>query len=75
MPLPPGLQLQEEDGELIEDPLRFRRLIGKLLYMNFTRPYIMYVVHHLSQFVHKPQKLHWQAALHIVRYLKYTLTA
>lgn len=32
----------------------------------------MFVVHHLSQFVHNPRRPHWQADLHVVRYLKAT---
>lgn len=71
-PLSFGLDLHEEKGELLDDPSTFRRLIGRLLYLNFTHPDIMYAVHHLSQFVHQPQKPHWIATLHIVRYLKNT---
>lgn len=58
-PLPSGLQLQDEDDEFFEDPSQFRRLIGRLLYPNFTRPDITYVVHYLSHVVHKPCKPHW----------------
>lgn len=53
-PLPPGLQLQDDEGELLSDPSSFRRLIGRLLYLNFTRPDIIFYVHHLSQFIHQP---------------------
>lgn len=72
VPLPCGLELQEEKIELLDDPSSYRRLIGRLLYLNFTRPDVMYVVHHLSQFIHQPRRPHWMAALHIVRYLKNT---
>lgn len=58
-PLPSGLQLQEEEREILEDPSQFQRLIGRLLYLGFTRPDITYAVHHLSQFVHRPKKPHW----------------
>lgn len=54
IPLPYGLQLQENEGELMCDPSVYRRLIGRLLYLDFTRPNIMYSVHFLSQFVHQP---------------------
>lgn len=70
-PLPSVLQLQEDEGVLLDDPTVFRRLIGRLLYLNFTRLDIMYVVHHLSQFIHQPRKPHWAATLH-VQYLKHT---
>lgn len=71
-PLPPGLQLQDDVGENLVDASQYRRLIGRLLYLNFTRPNITYAVHYLSQIVHNPRKPHLQAALHIVRYLKGT---
>lgn len=43
-PLPPGLQLQEDDGDLLEDPSQYRRVIGRLLYLIFSHPDIMYSV-------------------------------
>lgn len=73
-PLPPELQLQEDEGELLEDASQYRRLTGRLLYLNFTRPDLMFAVHHLSQYVHQPCKPHWLVALHVVRYLKSTST-
>lgn len=36
-PFPQGLKLTVDQGELIEDPEIYRRLIGKLLYLNITR--------------------------------------
>lgn len=74
IPLPSRLDLQEEKGKLLEDLSIFRRLIGRLLYLSFTRSDLMYLVHHLSQFVHQPRKHHWIAALHVVRYLEDTVS-
>lgn len=73
-PLHKGMQLSHHQGELSEDPSQYRRLIGRLLYLNLTRPDIMYSVHQLSQFVHNPRKHHWLATLHVLRYLKGTVT-
>lgn len=50
-------------------------MVGRLLYLGFTRPYIMHSFHLLGQFVHNPRKPHWLASLHVVKYLKSTLTA
>ncbi|KAK9667940.1 hypothetical protein RND81_13G022200 [Saponaria officinalis] len=74
-PLPRGMKLSLEDGELLPDPELYRRLIGRLLYLNLTRPDLSYSVQHLSQFVSSPKVPHLQAALHIVRYLKGTTNA
>jgi len=48
----------------------FRRLIGRLLYLTNTRPNIVFVVHHLSQFVSFPTNDHRRVALKILFYLK-----
>ncbi|KAL0404400.1 UNVERIFIED_CONTAM: Retrovirus-related Pol polyprotein from transposon RE2 [Sesamum radiatum] len=52
------------------DPERYRRLVGHLLYLGYTRPDISHSVQQLSQFLQRPCDLHWNAAVHVVRYLK-----
>ncbi|XP_021740415.1 uncharacterized protein LOC110706771 [Chenopodium quinoa] len=68
-----GLQLSKDDGELLSDLEVYRRLIGKLLYLNMTRPDISYVVQQLSQFLCELRLPHFDAAIHILKYLKGTL--
>jgi len=59
-----------DDSELeLVDPTLYRRLIGSLLYLVNTRPYICFVVNTLSQFMVQPKKVHWVAAKHVLRYL------
>ncbi|XP_019224179.1 PREDICTED: uncharacterized protein LOC109205873 [Nicotiana attenuata] len=58
------------DDTILEDKSLFQRLVGKLLYLTITRPDIAYVVQSLSQFMHAPKKSHYEATLHVVRYLK-----
>ncbi|KAL0293767.1 UNVERIFIED_CONTAM: Retrovirus-related Pol polyprotein from transposon RE1 [Sesamum angustifolium] len=67
-PLPPGLKLSADDGTLLFDPGPFRRLVGRLLYLGFTRPDISFATQQLSQFLHHPRSSHWDAALHVLRY-------
>lgn len=50
-PLPKGLKLRTNQDELLIEPEKYRRLIGRLLYLNFTRPDITYAVQQLSQFL------------------------
>ncbi|XP_016177810.1 uncharacterized protein LOC107620108 [Arachis ipaensis] len=57
-------------GPVISDPSMYRRLIGRLMYLCFTRPDLTYSVHVLSQFMQNPRTEHWHAALRVVRYLK-----
>ncbi|KAK9666074.1 hypothetical protein RND81_14G158500 [Saponaria officinalis] len=73
--MPTGLKLSTDAGELLENPEHYRRLIGRLLYLNMTRPDISYSVQHLSQFLVQPRKPHLQDAQHVVRYLKGTVNA
>ncbi|KAL0303695.1 UNVERIFIED_CONTAM: Retrovirus-related Pol polyprotein from transposon RE2 [Sesamum radiatum] len=69
-PLPPGLKLSATSGTFLKEPDKFRRLIGRLLYLGFTRPGLSFAVQQLSQFLQHPIDQHWTVALHIVRYLK-----
>ena len=68
-PMERGLKLTD-NGDLLKDPGRYRRLIGRLIYLTVSRPDITYSVHVLSRFMHQPRKLHMEAALRVVRYLK-----
>ena len=65
-----GLQIRE--GAKLTDSSRYQRLVGKLIYLSHTRPDIAYAVGVVSQFMHKPQTDHMEAALRICRYLKGT---
>ncbi|KAL0361435.1 UNVERIFIED_CONTAM: Retrovirus-related Pol polyprotein from transposon RE2 [Sesamum radiatum] len=71
-PLPAGLKLSRDSGTYLQEPDRFRRLIGRLLYLGFTRPDISFAVQQLSQFLQHPTDHHWHVATHIVRYLNGT---
>ncbi|KAL0401838.1 UNVERIFIED_CONTAM: Retrovirus-related Pol polyprotein from transposon RE1 [Sesamum latifolium] len=52
------------------NPDSYRRLVGRLLYLGFTRPDLSHSVQQLSQFLNRLCEAHWTAALHVVRYLK-----
>ena len=72
-PFPKGIKLSTDTGEMMADPESYRRIIGKLLYLNLTRPDISYSVQQLSQFISAPRLPHFQAAIHVVKYLAGTL--
>ena len=67
------LKLLSTDGEPLDDPTIFRRLIGRLLYLTVTRPDITYAVTYLSQFMSSARTAHMDAAMRILRYLKGTI--
>ena len=72
-PLPTGLKLSTEIGDILPEPDVYRRLVGRLLYLGLTRPDLSYSVQHLSQFLNQPRVPHLRAALHVIKYLQGTL--
>ncbi|XP_021996019.1 secreted RxLR effector protein 161-like [Helianthus annuus] len=65
-----NLDKGEEDARI--DATQYRRLVGRLLYLQATRPDITYSVNVLSQFVADPRRNHMEAANRVLRYLKGT---
>ncbi|CAH9112472.1 unnamed protein product [Cuscuta epithymum] len=61
------------DGTSPADATQYRRTLGLLQYLSFTRPDISFAVNRLSQFMHAPTETHWQGVKRILRYLKGTL--
>lgn len=70
-PLDQNHQLALAKGTLLSDPKRYRRLVGRLIYLRVTRPELSYAIHILSQFMQAPRQEHWEAAVRVVRYLKW----
>ncbi|KAL0362396.1 UNVERIFIED_CONTAM: Retrovirus-related Pol polyprotein from transposon RE2 [Sesamum calycinum] len=73
-PFPSSMHLNNEEGALLHSPDRYRPLVGRLLYLGFTRPDLSFPVQQLSQFMQHPRTSHWDAALHVLSYLKGTCT-
>ncbi|CAA7039177.1 unnamed protein product [Microthlaspi erraticum] len=69
-PLEQTHQLASVESPLFGDPTKYRRLMGRLIYLLNTRPELCYSVHLLSQFMKEPKVAHWEAALRVVRFLK-----
>ena len=72
VPLTPNLKLLGDTGHPLEDPNRFRRLVGKLIYLSITRPDISFAVQFLSKFMSAPTDAHMKEVYHLLRYLKAT---
>lgn len=42
------------DRALLKGPTKYKRLVGRLIYLTVNRPYIVYSICTLSQFMHEP---------------------
>ncbi|GJR14351.1 secreted RxLR effector protein 161-like protein [Tanacetum coccineum] len=71
-PIEQGLKLDKGESESRVNASQYRRLIGRLLYLQATRMDITYFVNILSQFVADPRNNHLKAANRVLRYLKAT---
>lgn len=69
-PMIPNMKLKADDGDLLEDPEKYRRIVGKLNYLTITRPDIAFPVSVVSQFMSSPRTPHWDAVRQILKYLK-----
>jgi hypothetical protein len=69
-----NVHLIPTDGEPLEDPTRYRHIIGCFVYLGVTRSDISYFVHILSQFVSAPSQIHYNHLLHVLHYLCGTIS-
>jgi len=69
-PLDTSTKLHQDNRKPFADVSCYRRLIGRLLYLNTTRPDITLATQQLSQFVNAPTTSHYKVACRVMRYLK-----
>ena len=80
IPLPEKCSLSKDDQpeDASEDASKlpecdYRGLVGSIFYLAMmTRPDLAFAAHLLSRFLSKPSLAHWQAAKHVLRYLRCT---
>ncbi|CAM8972749.1 unnamed protein product [Rhodiola kirilowii] len=71
-PMEQNCKLMMDSGSSYVDAGRYRRLVGRLLYLTGTRPDIVFAVNTLSKFVAAPRDAHMEAAERVLKYLKAT---
>jgi hypothetical protein len=72
-PMETKLKLLVDTLSELVDATPYRQIIGSLMYLTNTRPYICFAVKNLSQYLVEPRRVHLVAAKHVMRYLKGTL--
>ncbi|RVW80788.1 Retrovirus-related Pol polyprotein from transposon RE1 [Vitis vinifera] len=73
-PMEVNVKYRKDEGDLLDDPTLYRRLVRSLIYLTIARLDIFYVVHQVSQFMTSPRHLHLVAVRCIIRYLRGSLT-
>jgi len=64
------LKLTPDDRELLEDSVKYKRLVRRMIYLTVTRPNIVFSVRTLSQYIQAPRKPHWDVAIRVLKYIK-----
>nr|KYP53917.1 Retrovirus-related Pol polyprotein from transposon TNT 1-94 [Cajanus cajan] len=62
---------KDEDGSRV-DAMKFRQVVGCLMYLTVTCPDLMFGVSLISRFMADPKESHWAATKRLLRYVKGT---
>jgi hypothetical protein len=54
IPLEQNVKLSADEGDLVEDTIMYKRIMGSLIYMTITRPNLSHAVGVVSQFMQTP---------------------
>ena len=60
-PITQNHRLGEYSDQVPTDKERYQRLVGKLIYLSHTHPYIAYIVSIMGPFMHYPSEDHMSA--------------
>ncbi|KAF5458467.1 hypothetical protein F2P56_022494 [Juglans regia] len=69
-PMEVNVKYRKKEGDLLDDPILYRHLVGSIIYLTTTRLDISYAVHQVSQFMSSPRHLHLATVRRIIRYLR-----
>ena len=67
-----NVKLRKKEGDLLIDPILYRKLVGSLVYLTITRLDISFVVQQVNEFLQTLRHLHLAVVCRIIRYVKGT---
>ena len=73
-PCCPSTRLLPHDGIALTNPTKYRSMVGAIQYLTFTCPNLAFSLHQLCQFMGSLTTAHLEAAKHVLRYVRGTLT-
>jgi hypothetical protein len=71
-PMEHNLKLIPINGKLLDDPNKYKRLVGRLINFIITRSDIVYPIQTISEFIHQRRKTHWDATIRVLKYINWT---
>ena len=69
-PMKVNVKYMKDEGDLLNEPTLYRRLVGSLIYLTTTRLDISYFVHQVNQFMSSLRHLHLAAVCPTIHYLR-----
>lgn len=65
-------KISADAGYVLEDPTMYRKMVGSLIYVTISKPYLSYTFGLESQFMQVPRKPNLDCVRHTLRYLRAT---
>lgn len=56
-PMDPNVKFSAKDNDIPAEKGRYRKLVGKLIYLAHTRPGIAFAVSYVKRFMHSPSEV------------------
>ncbi|XP_021974424.1 uncharacterized mitochondrial protein AtMg00810-like [Helianthus annuus] len=72
-PMQPKIKLNKDEGDKPYDATTYRRIIGSIRYLIYTRPDLSYSVGVVSKYMQNPIVSHYNTVKQILRYIKGTI--
>ena len=64
------MKYREDDSKMLDDAIRYGKVLVKLIYLILPHICIVYVVDVLNQFMQEPLPMYEEGALHNLAYIK-----